>query len=30
MGFYQVNLREMIKEIGEDKTKDILSSYFCP
>ncbi|NLL53426.1 MAG: N-acetyltransferase [Peptococcaceae bacterium] len=30
MAYYQVNLRDMIAELGEEETKNILSSYLCP
>ena len=29
-GFVQVNLAEMISEIGEDRVKAILSDFSCP
>lgn len=29
-GYIQVNLREMISNLGEDKVKDILSDFSCP
>lgn len=29
-GYTLINLREMIKELGEDKTKTILSKFDCP
>lgn len=29
-GYVLVNLKEMIKEIGEEKTKNILSNFSCP
>lgn len=29
-GYILVNLREMLKHIGEDRTKSILSNFMCP
>lgn len=29
-GYVQINLRDMINNIGEDKTKIILSNFICP
>lgn len=29
-GYIQVNLRDMVNNIGEDKAKDILSNFSCP
>lgn len=30
MAYYQINLKDMITELGEEETKNILSSYLCP
>lgn len=30
MAYYQINLRNMIETLGEEETKNILSSYLCP
>ncbi|KLU60733.1 hypothetical protein CEB3_c31160 [Peptococcaceae bacterium CEB3] len=30
MGYDIVNLKDMLNEVGEELTKDILSSYLCP
>jgi len=29
-GYIQVNLKDMINNLGEDKVKDILSNFSCP
>ena len=29
-GYVLVNLRDMIEQLGEDKTKNILSNFSCP
>lgn len=29
-GYIQVNLNNMLRELGEDETKNILSSFICP
>lgn len=29
-GFLKVSLRKLLDEVGEDKTKNILSDFFCP
>lgn len=29
-GYIQVSLKDMLNEVGEDKVKSILSSFFCP
>jgi hypothetical protein len=29
-GYIQVNLRDMVNNIGEDKAKNILSNFSCP
>lgn len=30
MGYNLINLKDMLDELGEEKSRDILSSYLCP